>query len=778
MLSNSELCDLFTHFIESIPSDNPGGPKYEEAMSSMVVNGQKSLVVDFSDIYDFNEELAAELIDSPHSVLEQFRYATVLKLNSRYGDYASQAGTINIRVRGLPGYTSLRDIGQPEQIGKFIMVNGFVTQIGVPKPLLIRGCWTCDKCSAENLRIQNDQFQKPPNECSACNSRRGFTLNQLESKWVLSQVIMVQERPETLTAGQLPRPFKLVLYGDLVESVHPGDRVTATGTLNLIRKTVRGGLSRTYNLEFRVNHIDVMYRNMELIEISKADEKIIKKLAEDPLIDEKIIDSIAPAIYGRRTIKQAIAYYLFGGTQKVLPDTIIRDWLNVLLVGDPGTGKSQLLEAALRVASRAMSASGGKHASGVGLTASMVKVDGEFMLSPGALALCDLGYVMLDELDKIDEKETQALHRPMEQGDLPIAKGGMTTVLNARTAILAAANPTLGRYNTYQTVAENINLPTTLLSRFDLIFIIKDLPDREEDEKLSRHLSSLHRGVNPQKPPIDQKMLMKYIIYARRKNPVLTEDLDDAIAQFYVKTRNASAQSTESPIAISPRNQESLIRMAESRARMFLRDELDSLDIKAAVELMMVSLNQIGIDPQTGELDIDVIYSGQPRSLQLQMQLVLGVIGEMSRETGIVKDDDLFDELSGTRGISKVEAARIIGVLMRDGTIYSPRPGFYKRTTGMHIPIKPQEKPKEPEPKIEPAIEPPEETKTTEKGKPSQEDLDRVFGIVYAWKDGLHTDKVASELGIDRNEALRLLNQLKENGMIFQPKDNEGWWKA
>lgn len=683
LYDNSELDELFFRLFESVPGDrNPGGPKYEEAMASMVVNGQKSMVLDFSDIYDLDETLADQLIDDPDSVLQQFSSSASLKLRTRHGVYAEQVGEINIRVRGLPDASSLRDIGQPEQIGRFLMINGFVTQIGKPKPLLIRGYWNCDQCMAEILLDQKDQFQKPPRECSTCHNRRGFTLNKKESTWVLIQTIMIQERPETLSSGQIPRPFKLILEADLVETVTPGDRITATGTLILLRKSARGGTLRTYDLEFQVNHLDIMSRNMELIELTKADIKQIRKLAEDPLIDEKIIDSIAPGIYGRRIIKQAIAYYLFAGTQKVLPDTTIRDWINLLLVGDPGTGKSQLMEWTHQVVPRSMIASGGKHASGVGLTASTVKIDGEFMLSPGILAMCDLGYAMIDELDKFEEKEREALHRPMEQGDLPISKGGITTVLNARTAIFAAANPTLGRYNPYQTIAQNIDIPTTLLSRFDLIFVVRDIPEREADGKLSRHLSALHRGENPQEPPIDRKTLMKYIIYARRLNPVITEDLDDAIEDFYVNTRAASLKAGESSaVAISPRNQEGLIRMAESRARMFLRDKVESSDIVSAIKLILVSLRQVGIDPETGELDMDVLYSGVPRGLQMQLQNILGVIGEMERHSGTVRDDDLFDEMQGKHGIGRSEAMKFIEVLMRDGAIYCPTPGYYKRTS-------------------------------------------------------------------------------------------------
>jgi replicative DNA helicase Mcm len=264
-----------------------------------------------------------------------------------------------------------------------------------------------------------------------------------------------------------------------------------------------------------------------------------------------------------------------------------------------------------------------------------------------------------------------------------IAKGGIVATLNARASILAASNPTLGRYNPYQTIAQNMNLPVTILSRFDLIFVLRDIPEAEKDTRMAEHILRLHMapGTAPT-PPLDTEMLRKYISYSKRIDPVMTKEVVESFRDFYIKMRTASIEGGEaSAVSITARQLESLVRMAEARARVHLREEVTVEDSEAVIALMQRSLEQVGIDVETGKIDIDILYTGKPRSLQMQLQKVLVVISEMDRITGVVRDDDLFDALMSDHGIGRSEAARLIGVLMRDGTIYSPRPGYYKRTT-------------------------------------------------------------------------------------------------
>jgi len=274
------------------------------------------------------------------------------------------------------------------------------------------------------------------------------------------------------------------------------------------------------------------------------------------------------------------------------------------------------------------------------------------------------------------DEDRGAMHPAMEQQVVPIAKGGIVATLNARCGILAAANPTLGRYNPYQTIAQNITLPVTLLSRFDLI------PDAKLDGEIALHILGIHRNLEGDTPPLDMALMRKYISYAKRIKPRLTDQVVERLQEFYIKIRNASKEGAESSaVAITARQLESLIRLAEARARAHLREEVTIEDAEAVINLMQRSLQEVGVDVTTGQIDIDILYTGKPRSLQNQLQKVLQVIIEMEQITGSVKESDLLETLEEDYGFSASEAVKLINVLVKDGTIYMPRPGYYRRTT-------------------------------------------------------------------------------------------------
>ena len=533
--------------------------------------------------------------------------------------------------------------------------------------------------AANTLINQNLQT---PEKCLECGSRKNFKILTSKSEYVNSQRITVQERPEQLPSGQLPRQLNIDVRDDLVDTARPGDRITVIGTLDLIRVQTRGGTARNFTFTLIANNIELIDREINF-ELTPEDEQKIKEISQDPWVFKRMLQSIAPSIYGLPEIKEAILYLLFGGVAKELTDMRIRGDINVLLLGDPGTGKSQLLHFTSKTAPRGILTTG-RGSTAAGLTAAVVKEGGVggFILEAGALVLADKGVCCIDEMDKMRDEDRGAIHPAMEQQIVSIAKGGIVATLNARTSILAAANPTLGRYNPYQTVHQNINLPVTLLSRFDLIFILRDIPNKEKDQRMARHILNLHLTAgSPEKSPLNDDMLRKYISVAKRLTPHITEEVVDHFERFYVKMRAASLEGGEaSAISITARQLESLIRMAEARARVHLREEVTVEDAEAVISLMQKSLEQVGIDVETGEFDIDVLYSGKPRSLQMQLQNVLNLIVDCDRTQGFITDDDLYDTLSSDHGISRTEVARLIGVLMRDGTIYSPRPGTYART--------------------------------------------------------------------------------------------------
>jgi replicative DNA helicase Mcm len=674
--------EALTRFIEGF-RDERDEVKYEQALSEMAVKGQRSIVVDFKDMYAFDAELARQVLSSPMDYLPQFDIAAFSKLRMRDPEYADQIRLVHVRLRGLPVETLLRRIGA-EHISRLVMVSGIIVRATAVQPYITKAAYRCSSCGEMILLDQTDQFLRTPKKCSTCDSRRGFELVPSESVFIDSQRITIQERPEELPPGQLPRQVNVEIRDDIVDIARPGDRVSITGTIGMLRRQGRGGTLRVFDFVLEANNIDVSGREMELLEITPEDEEAIKELASDPWIHRRILQSIAPSIYGLDAIKEAIMYLLFAGVTKELPDVRIRGDINVLLVGDPGTGKSQLLQYASRAAPRGLLTTG-RGSTAAGLTAAVVKEGGtgNFILEAGALVLGDKGVCCIDEMDKMRDEDRNAIHPAMEQQVVSIAKGGIVATLNARTSILAAANPTLGRYNPYQTIAQNMNLPVTILSRFDLIFVLQDIPESERDARMAEHILGLHRAAGtPITAPLDLELMRKYISYSKQIKPVMTEEVITSFRDFYVRMRTASLEGGEaSAISITARQLESLVRLAEARARVHLRDEVTVEDAEAVIALTQRSLEQVGIDVTTGEIDIDILYTGKPRSLQMQLQKVLRVVSEMERTTGVVKDEDLFGALMEDYGISRTEAARLIGVLMRDGTIYSPRPGYYKRTS-------------------------------------------------------------------------------------------------
>jgi replicative DNA helicase Mcm len=670
----------FTQFIEDF-TDKEGRFKYDQEISELSVKGEKSFVIDLTDLYSFDMDLAQMILEDPEGNTPIFTTVIRSKLRTRDPIYAESLKRINIRYRNLPADTQLRKIGS-DHIGRLVMLHGIIVRASAITPLVMRATFMCSVCGELNHIEQSGVTLQRPQKCLACDNRKSFELVPKESVFIDSQLVTIQERPEDLPPGQLPRSINVELKDDIVDIARPGDRITLTGFIKLIPKFGRGGELRTFDLNIDASFCEVSGRESELLELSPEDEEAIQEIAKDPFIHQKLLNSIAPSIYGNDYIKEAVLYLLLSGVNKDLEDMKIRGDINVLLVGDPGTAKSQMLSFAAKVAPRGLMTTG-RGSTAAGLTAAVVKEGGtgNFVLEAGALVLADKGICCIDEIDKMREEDRGAIHPAMEQQIVPIAKGGIVATLNARCSILAAANPTLGRYNPYQTIGQNITLPVTILSRFDIIFILRDLPNSQTDSEIAGHILGLHRDLAGLSPPLNIQLMRKFISYAKTIKPRITEPVVERFQEFYVKMRNASVEGGEaSAIAITARQLESLVRLAEARARAHLRTEVTIEDAEGAINLMQKSLEQVGIDVSTGQIDIDILYTGKPRSLQNQLQKVLQIVSEMERVSGSVKETDLYESLSTDYGINRSEGARLISVLMKDGTIYMPRPGYYRRT--------------------------------------------------------------------------------------------------
>jgi replicative DNA helicase Mcm len=661
--------------------------KYRQRISQMAVTGKTSLIVDFEDILIFDQRLAEELLEKPDEYLKRANDAAYAQLQTEDQEYAEKIADkqeiVTVRLVRLLEAAQLRKLGS-DHIGRLVMVEGIVVRSTSMRPMVMRAAFKCKRCGEITPISQTGQFLKAPFVCSnpSCGAQGLFDFVQEESTFIDSQDLRMQERPEDLPPGQLPRTLHIKLIGgEIVDIARPGDHVSIVGTVRAISPTLpRVGKLRTFVLHVDANSIGVLGKEPEIALPSPEEEEKILELAKDPWIHRKLMSSIAPSIYGYDHIKESIMYLLFGGVPKSLPDITIRGEMNALLIGDPGTAKSQLLQYVARVAPRGLYTSG-RGTTAAGLTAAVIREKGGGMsLEAGALVLADKGIACIDEMDKMRPEDRVAIHEAMEQHTVSVAKGGIVATLNARTAILAAANPALGRYEPHRTVAENISLPVTILSRFDLIFVLRDVPNKEADGKMSEHILEMHRkGLSPVEPPIPSDMLRKYISYAKGIKPVLTQEAVQRLKDFYLAMRSAS-ESEGSPVAITARQLESLVRISEARARASLRKEVLTEDAEAAITIMKRSLEEVGIDMSSYKIDIDLIMTGKPKSVRDKMQTVLSTLMEMEKETGIVEKTALLNELETKYTIPIGEAERLIAQLLREGTIYEPREGYLKKT--------------------------------------------------------------------------------------------------
>ena len=657
--------------------------RYRQRIRNMALTGKESITVDFEELFAYDQTLAEKLLEKPDDFLQHADNAAYAQLGIEDQEYAEKMEKTTVRITQLLGTEQLRKLGS-KQMGKLVMIEGIVVRATPVRPMVMQASFKCKRCGTVTRIEQTGAFLKAPFECSdpSCRQKGPFEFIQDESSFIDSQDLRLQERPEDLPPGQLPRTLNVKLIGtEIVDLARPGDHVSIVGIVRALAPSRPGiGKLRTFILHLDANSLEVLGKEPDSSPPSPEEEEKILQLGKDPWVHRKIISSIAPSIYGYEHIKEAIMYLLFGGVSKSLPDITIRGEMNALLIGDPGTAKSQLLQYIARIAPRGLYTSG-RGTTAAGLTAAVIREKGGSMsLEAGALVLADKGICCIDEMDKMRPEDRVAIHEAMEQHTVSVAKGGIVATLNARTAILAAANPALGRYEPHRTVAENISLPVTILSRFDLIFVLRDIPNREADSKMSEHILEIHRrGASPVEAQIPAELMRKYVSYAKSIKPVLTNDALKRLGDFYLAMRAAS-ETEGSPVAITARQLESLVRISEARARVALKKEVSAEDAEAAIAIMKRSLEEVGIDVSSYKMDIDLIMTGKPKSVRDKMQVVLSALMQMEKETGIVEKTVLLSELENKYKVPRSETERILGQLLREGTIYEPREGCLKKT--------------------------------------------------------------------------------------------------
>ena len=489
--------------------------------------------------------------------------------------------------------------------------------------------------------------------------------------------IVVREGRKLLAGAQA---LDVNLTGDLVNTARPGDRLNLTGIVMTEPEYSQGSNRlRIFRSRIEANNLEVLGKGPRDITISKDDESLVEALSKKDNAYGRLIQSIAPSVHGHETEKEAILLMLLGSPSRVLPDgNTLRGDLNILLVGDPGTAKSELLKYASRVAPRGLYASG-RGSTAAGLTAAVVrdKAGGMMMLEAGAIVLADQGIAAIDEFDKMRSEDRNALNEAMEQQTVSVAKGGIVATLNARTSILAALNPLLGKYDPYRNIFENVNLPIPLLTRFDLIFVIRDSPDRSRDEKVAKHILELHRrGRYEDEPPLDFDMLRKYLIQAKMIDPVLSKEGEEKILDYYLQMRSSAS---ESMITVTPRQLEGLIRLATARARSLLHETVTEDDAIRGISLMRRMLETVGVDVKTGKIDLGVLH-GRPLSERNLLELAIDTFKSLEGpKKDAVEGKRFVDELINSGKFGQEDAQRMLSSLNRSGQIYEVKPGFYRK---------------------------------------------------------------------------------------------------
>ncbi|WP_456329153.1 minichromosome maintenance protein MCM [Archaeoglobus sp.] len=659
----------------------------------------RSLYVNFvRDLSIFQEgKLGEELIEKPDEVLIHAERGLANATNI----YGISLEGCKPRFYSLPTARKvlIRNL-RSEHIGKFMAIEGIVRKVTEVRPRIVEAAFACLNCGSITMVPQEDSQLRQPFECSKCSTKKMVFLPD-SSISVDSQRVKIQEYPENLRGGEQPQTIDVILEGDLAGSVNPGDRVIVNG---IVRAKPRGlGQRKMTHMDLYIegNSIEVLQQEYEEFEITEKDRELIMQLAASEDIYEKIVKSIAPSIYGHEDVKLAIALQLFGGVPKKLPDgTEIRGDIHILLVGDPGVAKSQLLKYVHRIAPRSVYTTG-KGTTTAGLTATAVRdeVDGRWTLEAGALVLADKGIALVDEIDKMRKEDTSALHEALEQQTISVAKAGINAILKARCALLGAANPKYGRFEKFTPVPEQIEMSPTLLSRFDLIFVLKDEPDEEKDKRLVEHILYSHQlGEITEKvknvaaeydedyikqraekivPEIDPDLLRKYIAYARKTvYPVLTDEAKEKIKEFYLSLRARVKEN--SPVPITARQLESIVRLAEASARVRLSDRVEPEDVDRVIEIMMRSLREIAVDPETGEMDIDLAYSGTSKTQRDRIMIMKKIIDELEKDYEKGVPEELILEEAEKEGINRMKAKEILSKLKLHGEVYTPKHGHYK----------------------------------------------------------------------------------------------------
>jgi len=665
---------------------------------------KRSLFIDYRELESFGRtgiRMADDLLEKPGTVIDDVKDAirNHQLIKAREGEGPAE---INIRFINLPRKIGIRHI-RSDHINKFVSVEGILRKTTEVRPRIVQAVF---RCPGGHLTTREQGYGKfrEPEGCAT----DGCTFKKLElvpkrSRFIDSQKLRIQESPEGLRGGEQPQTLDVDATDDLTGRVAPGDRVVINGILRSIQRVSHGDKSTIFDIYLECNSIEIAEKEYEEVEIEEKDEEEIIRLSRDPNIYRKITHSIAPTIYGNEDVKEAIALQLFGGITKEMPDgSHLRGDIHVLLIGDPGIAKSQLLRYVVKLSPRAIYTSG-QSSTSAGLTATAVKDefgDGRWTLEAGALVLADMGIAAVDEMDKMHKEDRSALHEAMEQQSISVAKAGITATLKSRCALLGAANPKYGRFDDYAPIGDQINMPASLLSRFDLIFVMSDKPDHKRDAAIAEHILKAHNigetiaqhsrqpipGVDdeyiaeqlkPVTPDIEPMIFRKYVAYAKRTCfPRLSDDARNSLIDYYMKLRDLASESSK-PVPVTARQLEALVRLAEASARIRLSNTIEPVDAERVVKIVDTCLRQVAYDAKSGSFDIDRVVTGFSKGKRDLIRMIKLAIRELADDNGRAQIEDVITRLV-QEGHSRDEIRLQIDMFLRQGEAMEPKQGIIK----------------------------------------------------------------------------------------------------
>lgn len=709
-LTVARVMARFNAFIRGFTENTNDEPKYMRLLEESRSRGEVSFNVDGAHIYSFDPTLYQWTISFPVETVPIYDYQLALITCEVEGvqDPDALERPLQTRIYNLRATRVIRDL-DPSDIGTLVSVCGMVTRTSSVIPDQSLACFRCTKCNHEVVTRNDRGNIDEPSNCPSCETKFCMALIYNCSAFVDKQLMKVQESPNDIPEGETPHTVSMFARQDLVDAAKPGDRLRVVGIYRAqpVRVNPRGReVKSVYKTFIDVMHVekegasDALFSiladenqtqsqgpdifdsqtkpdngneaeslglfnasNLTAQQVQARKEQFIQ-LSKDPHIYERLAASLAPSIWQLEDVKKGLLCQLFGGVSKrVPPSGKTRGEINVLLVGDPGVSKSQILSYVHKLAPRGIYTSG-KGSSAVGLTAYVTRdpETREMVLESGALVLSDRGICCIDEFDKMSESARSTLHEVMEQQTISVAKAGIIATLNARTSILACANPVGSRYNPSLSVVENIQLPPSLMSRFDLIYLLLDKADETTDRRLARHLVSLYGDPSAQSStsaaPVSSELLKDYIAFARATcNPKLTPESAQSLANAYQEMR--ALGMSRRTVSATPRQLESLIRLSESLARMRLSEWVEENDVAEAVRLVRVAMQQSSIDPRTGQIDMDVIQTGvsaADRTSRAQLAMkVKDFLGGRSGGSTDVRIADIVEELSNALGCALTE---------------------------------------------------------------------------------------------------------------------------